>query len=188
MTAINTHTKELIIAALKQLMNTNSFSSISVNKIASTCGISRNTFYYHFEDIPSAIRWMLQHELPLTTPRSDELSIEEHFYQQLYAICCYVRENRSVFLCMANSSLEMEFRSMFLKDLSSLFTELVTRFQSSNGCSDEYVHDFTQFLTLTLIQLLENWGYGQIEKSPEEILEFAKSITRIFLGGGHMAV
>ena len=43
-----TMTRRAIAAGPKELMETRSFESLSVGDIARQCGVSRNTFYYHF--------------------------------------------------------------------------------------------------------------------------------------------
>lgn len=42
--------------ALLQLLDSKAYNKISVNDIVGRCGIHRNTFYYHFENIPDLIR------------------------------------------------------------------------------------------------------------------------------------
>lgn len=42
--------------ALMQLLDTKAYNKISVNDIVNRCGIHRNTFYYHFENIPDLVR------------------------------------------------------------------------------------------------------------------------------------
>ena len=40
----------MIAQGVKQLLQTTDFEDLSVGEIAKHCGISRNTFYYHFKD------------------------------------------------------------------------------------------------------------------------------------------
>lgn len=188
MTSADIRTKELIAGALKKLAKTMRLSSISVNKIANECGISRNTFYYHFRDIPSAIHWTLQYELPLLPPSEKETEIEDYFYQQVYQIFCYVRDNRELFLCIEESSCAGEFRQIYIQDLSVVFCRLVSRFQEETNCSNLYACDFSHFLTITLLEILNSWGHDEIKKTPEAMADFTRSISRIFLAGGQFAI
>ena len=43
-------TKRFLALTLKKLMETQSFEKISVSEICEVCGVSRKTFYYHFQD------------------------------------------------------------------------------------------------------------------------------------------
>ena len=48
-------TKQIIRDSFIRLLNEKPFSKITVRDIVDDCGINRNTFYYHFEDLPSLI-------------------------------------------------------------------------------------------------------------------------------------
>ena len=43
-------TKFMIARGRKQLLETKSFTDITIGDIARHCKMSRNTFYYHFKD------------------------------------------------------------------------------------------------------------------------------------------
>ena len=45
------NTKKLIANSLKKAMKTKPLSKITVSELIRDCGINRNTFYYHFDDI-----------------------------------------------------------------------------------------------------------------------------------------
>lgn len=48
-------TKQAIKASFIKLLNEKPLNKISVRDIVEDCGINRNSFYYHFQDIPSLI-------------------------------------------------------------------------------------------------------------------------------------
>ena len=48
-------TRQAIMKAFMQLLEERPLNKITVKDIVEVCGINRNTFYYHFEDIPSLI-------------------------------------------------------------------------------------------------------------------------------------
>ena len=48
-------TKRAIKEAFWKLLNEQPLNQISVREIVEECGINRNSFYYHFQDIPSLI-------------------------------------------------------------------------------------------------------------------------------------
>ena len=55
-------TKQAIKASFWKLLNQQPLSQISVRTIVEDCGINRNSFYYHFQDIPSMIEEMIMDE------------------------------------------------------------------------------------------------------------------------------
>lgn len=48
-------TKRAIKASFRKLLDERPLSRITVKDIAADCGINRNTFYYHYEDIPALL-------------------------------------------------------------------------------------------------------------------------------------
>lgn len=46
-------TKELLSGAFWQLLEEKPFNKITVQNIVERCQVNRNTFYYHFQDIPA---------------------------------------------------------------------------------------------------------------------------------------
>lgn len=51
--------KRQIADTLLQLLEKKSLEKITVKELGTICGISRQTFYYHFEDIPHLLRWIM---------------------------------------------------------------------------------------------------------------------------------
>lgn len=55
-------TKQAIKSSFMKLLNEQPLSKISVRDIVEDCGINRNSFYYHFQDIPSLIEEIIKEE------------------------------------------------------------------------------------------------------------------------------
>ena len=72
-------TKQAIVDTFIKLLNEKPLSRITVTEIIETCGVSRNTFYYHFEDIYGLVSYIFQEEIEKIqqiTDVSDTLSEE----------------------------------------------------------------------------------------------------------------
>ena len=48
-------TKRVIREAFVELLNERALSKITVKDITDRCGINRNTFYYHYQDVPALV-------------------------------------------------------------------------------------------------------------------------------------
>ena len=55
-------TKQALAAVLKELMAQKPVNKITIHDITERCGIRRQNFYYHFEDVYDLMRWMFQEE------------------------------------------------------------------------------------------------------------------------------
>lgn len=60
--AASDQTKYALAAALKELMAQKPIDRITIHDLTERCGIRRQTFYYHFEDVYDLLRWMFQAE------------------------------------------------------------------------------------------------------------------------------
>lgn len=54
------HTEVKMVKAFWQLLEEKAYSSITVKDVVSRCGLNRNTFYYHFQDMPSLFETALK--------------------------------------------------------------------------------------------------------------------------------
>lgn len=52
--------KEIIAEAAKTLAFEKKVKKLTVKDIVQECNITRQAFYYHFEDIPELLKWMLE--------------------------------------------------------------------------------------------------------------------------------
>lgn len=86
-------TKKAIRSAFLTLLEEKPLKQISVRDIVETCGINRNTFYYHYQDIPQLLESIVSEEadrLVMAHPRFD--SIEAC----LNAIISFVLSNKTL--------------------------------------------------------------------------------------------
>ena len=60
---MNDLTSKAIADTLKSLLAEKPLSRITVMDIASECGISRMTFYYHFHDIYDLVGWIISSDI-----------------------------------------------------------------------------------------------------------------------------
>mgnify|MGYP004517059865 FL=1 len=59
-------TKQTISEAVKTLLFEKNVKKLTVKDIVEQCNITRQTFYYHFEDIPDLLRWTIEQDLEKT--------------------------------------------------------------------------------------------------------------------------
>lgn len=55
-------TKQVIIASFLKLLNERPLAQITIKDIVEDCGINRNSFYYHFKDLPTLVKTILIEE------------------------------------------------------------------------------------------------------------------------------
>ncbi len=91
----NSITKEAIAAGLKDLLKTHAVSKITVKNITNYCNISRNTFYYHFQDKYELINWIFYTDmLKNVNSFDDPAKIVDSFVN----VCRYLYTNKRFYL------------------------------------------------------------------------------------------
>lgn len=91
----NMITKEALANALKELLEKQPLSKISVKCITDYCNISRNTFYYHFKDKYELINWIFYTDmLENVNTFNDPSKLTESFVK----VCKCLYANRKFYL------------------------------------------------------------------------------------------
>lgn len=176
--------KEKIMEAYIQLLDENPTKRVTVNSIVARCGVSRNTFYYYFTDIPSLIneieaKWVGMIEV------SSETSI---FVDCLRPLAKYAEEHRSGLLHAYQNTGVVQFRA----SMDRLWEAVLRRYVELNGKS---AHSFDEKETLlhffkgAFIGMTINWldaemSYDLIEEGSRvsELLSNGEIGKRLFGG------
>lgn len=102
--------KQVICASLKKLMAQKPLEKITISEIMDDCGMVRQHFYYHFEDIYDLVRWMFQEEAVSLLKRQEGALLWQEGLLQLFQ---YLQENRAVCLCALNSLSRPHLKRLF---------------------------------------------------------------------------
>lgn len=116
------NTKDKLALALKQLMQTKSVDHITVNDVADTARVSRNTFYYHFQDIHDLLGYIYKHEIIVQLDYYQNLS---QWNEGIGVVLDYIEANR-IFCLNTFHSLNRDLLNHFLyQKLSSMVAAVV---------------------------------------------------------------
>ncbi|SCW36126.1 transcriptional regulator, TetR family [Ruminococcaceae bacterium YRB3002] len=105
-------TKTLIKDTFIKLLEERPLSQITIKDIVNACGINRNSFYYHYEDLPSLIESIVMEEADRFT--SQYASIDS-FDSCMNVALEYALERRTLALHLYNSNNRDIFEMYFLK-------------------------------------------------------------------------
>lgn len=76
-------TKAVIVNAFEGLTRQQNVDKISVTDVVNACGLSRQSFYYHFRDIFEVIEWVAKQKTRETLARSLAADTLEMAFQEL---------------------------------------------------------------------------------------------------------
>ena len=93
-------TKEALGNALKKMLAIKPIDKITVKDLVEECGVNRQTFYYHFDDVYDLMEWVFEEDANRVLP--DEIYYEE-WREDVIMFFRYLYENKSFVLNIFNS-------------------------------------------------------------------------------------
>ena len=173
--AASDQTKHALASALKELMAQKPIDKITIHDITERCGIRRQNFYYHFEDVYDLMRWMFQDEAVSLLRQHEGTLLWQEGLLQLFR---YIEENRAVCLCALRSVGREHLKRFFETDIHAIIHRTVEQFGHevgaiSAGATESDIELTTHFYVVALTGMLESWLLGEIDRTPEELISFA---------------
>lgn len=177
-------TKDAIAAAFFELLTERSLSKITVKDIVDRCGINRNTFYYHFEGIPSLLEQTVKY-------MSDQI-IQTHskFGSPIDCIvpfAQYCTDNKKAILHIYRSVQ----REVFLTYLDRAAMYIVSQYVEATTVglftSESHTKEkelLIRYYKCTLVGGILDWLDAGMEY---DLMAAAKSICELFAGSGKQA-
>ena len=65
---MSSSTKEALANALRQMMSIKPIAKITVKDLVEICGVNRQTFYYHFDDVYDLLEWVFEEDADRVLP------------------------------------------------------------------------------------------------------------------------
>ncbi len=81
-----------------QLLNEKPLNKISVRDIVEKCGINRNSFYYHFQDIPSLIAEIITAYTDRLIEEYPTISTLDECCEMAFPLCAAQPQRRDAYL------------------------------------------------------------------------------------------
>ena len=177
--------KREICAALKSLMAQKPLDKITVAEIMRTCGMTRQHFYYHFEDIYAAVRWMFDQEAVALLREHEGVLLWQDGLLQLFR---YLQDNRAVCLCALRPVSREHLRHFFQTDINAIIQNTIQGLavQLSYPASDREVALLTKFYVGALSSIMEEWLLGEIQETPEDLIRFTDQFLREHVMGAQL--
>ena len=177
--------RQEICAALKSLMAQKPLDKITVAEIMRQCGMTRQHFYYHFEDIYAAVRWMFDQEAVALLRAHEGVLLWQDGLLQLFR---YLQENRSVCLCALHSVSREHLKRFFRDDINSVIQNTIQNLaaQLNYPASDREIDLLTRFYVSALAGITEDWLQGEIRETPEELIRFTDQLLRSHVMGAKL--
>ena len=150
-------TKEALAKALKDLLLERPLDKISVKDITEQCGMSRNNFYYHFQDKYELISWIFYNDI---SKRVETYADSSKFLEDSFTSVCECLYNEREFYLKCFKYVEQN--SLF-EVLTELYMELWTktlheRYANSGlDLSDDEIQLIAKMNTRAMVEMITDW-------------------------------
>ena len=94
-------TKEALASALKQMMTVKPIGKITVKDLVEICGVNRQTFYYHFDDVFDLLEWVFEEDANRVLPHK---VVYDHWREDVLGFMDYLQDNSTFTLNVYNSN------------------------------------------------------------------------------------
>lgn len=188
--SVSEQTKRQLADALKTLMAQKPMDKITISELTTLCQIRRQSFYYHFEDIYDLLRWMIQNEAIDLLKQQEGALLWKEGLLQLFQ---YLEENKAVYLCALKSVGRDHIRRFFEADIYAIIHRTIEQLGENIGIQanlDSFidVEMLTHFYVVALAGIIESWLLGEIERTPEELIQFGDIILNDQVNGAALRV
>lgn len=161
-------TKKQLAGSLKKLMSKFSLDNITVKDVTMDCGVNRQTFYYHFQDIYELLGWIFRTE---ALDAIADYKTYETWQLGFLKIFQYVEENKafclSTFCSLGREHLEKFLNSVTFDLLYSVVEELS---ENINICEEDKKF-IANFYAYGFVSILVEWLKSGAKEKPENIIQ-----------------
>lgn len=171
-------TKLMLAESLRNLMRKKPLDKIKIHEIVDACGVNRQTFYYHFQDIYALVEWMYQHDAVELIEKNNkailqgEIGTRDDWESIIEALFKYIEAHRNEILSVINSRAMVYFSNFVYEGLKSSIRRIVD-LQSKNYDVDEYYKNFiSNFYAIALGGMVQSWleTSGTARMSSQELI------------------
>ena len=174
---ISLATKKALAAALKKLMVNKPISKITVRELVAECGINRNSFYYHFEDIYALFKWMIESEAVEIVKQYDLMM---DYHEVVSFVLDYVENNQYLLTNAYNAIGQAGLKRFLYLDFISCLGNLIDQGARMQGV--ELDADYREFLCAFYAEaiagtLLDYITHPQA-RSREKVIAYVERLLR----------
>jgi probable dihydroxyacetone kinase regulator len=147
-------TKDALASALRQMMKVKPIDRITVKDIVEICGVNRQTFYYHFDDVDDLLEWVFEDDAERVLPKE---VVYDRWLKDVMTFMDYLETNSSFTLNVYNSNSRLymlRYLKSKMKACIESFAIIVSEDRNINRQDFEFV---TEFYAACAIGFISQW-------------------------------
>lgn len=147
-------TKREIKNKFMELLTEYNFDKITVKELVDACGISRNTFYYHYHDIFEVMEDICENEiLKMNESHEHFNSLKDAFT----SATAFAQKNKKAVLHLRQSSKTVYFENYLLRMFEKAITEYIRQQAEDLDVEEKDINMLVVFYKYGLVGILKEW-------------------------------
>ena len=167
-------TKQAIKAAFLELLDEKPLNKISVRDIVERCGINRNSFYYHFQDIPELISWVIERETERLRSKAEAQEDPEKRLKFFFAVSLnampYIRQSML-------TNYRDEIGRILLAHFRRMIEESAEGKELAHRCSQAEFDLIIRYHSMAILGILASWSEEDTKHQDEVVHQIYKMIA-----------
>ena len=161
-------TKHAIKEALVRLLDDRPFDKISVRDLVDECGISRNTFYYHYHDVYEVLEDIFEEETGKTIGTGDSWDLWKDGILQAVE---FALNNRRAVYHVYHSLNREELERYLYRVVGSLAHEFVSRQAADLNANEMDIKLLSVFYKHGVVGIFLEWLDNNMREDPVRLIE-----------------
>ena len=171
-------TKKALASSLKEILKTKPISKVTVSDICSNCGIRRQSFYYHFADLPELVEWICWTEGEEALKKNKGYDgWEEGFYNIFLA----AKKEKPFIMNIYHSVSGDTLRSYLFRLTMPLLQGVVEEIARAVRIQDITESDkcfIERFYSSAFVDVMLEWVARDMEEDPKAIIEHLSPLVK----------
>ena len=164
-------TKRAIMEAFVEILNEKPRNKITVKEIVDSCGINRNTFYYHFEDIHGLLVHILDAEAEkVIAEHATVESLEEGFIAAAHFALENKRAAFHIYNSVSREEMERYLNRIAQEVVERLADRVLEEMPERERVSREDAGIIVNFYKCGLVGMTTEWLCQGMKGVPEEMI------------------
>lgn len=160
-------TKKAIAYTFKDLLKEKPFNKITVNDISNQCNINRQTFYYHFQDIPDLVEWICIDDVDHLLKKKEEYET----WEDKFLIVFKIMLEEKIFVENIYHSVSREvLRTNLYRLVYPIIYDEITKKSKGKSLREEDKKFITNFYKYAFVSIVFEWIDKDMYENPETIV------------------
>lgn len=166
--------KDNIAEAARRLLMENNVKKLTVKDIVEECQITRQTFYYHFQDIPELISWVIERETERLRSKAEAQEDPEKRLKFFFAVSLnampYIRQSML-------TNYRDEIGRILLAHFRRMIEESAEGKELAHRCSQAEFDLIIRYHSMAILGILASWSEEDTKHQDEVVHQIYKMIA-----------